>query len=213
MSIGDLRQEYRAAELRRADLSPDPFTQFEKWFIEATQCEEIREPNAMTLATSDKTGKITARTVLLKAQDARGFVFFTNYHSRKGRELEENPRAALLFPWLPLERQVSISGRVEKTTTEENKAYFSSRPFGSKIGAWASAQSNTLVTRDELDLKFAELSEKYASGDVPIPPHWGGFRIIPSTMEFWQGRTSRLHDRFLYTRESDDRWQIERLSP
>lgn len=213
MSIGDLRQEYRAAELRRGDLSPDPFTQFQKWFKEALHCEAIREPNAMTLATTGPSGAVNVRTVLLKDQDQRGFVFFTNYLSRKGRELQQHPQAALLFPWLPLERQISISGRVEKTSTAENEAYFASRPFGSKVGAWVSAQSEVLSSREELDRKFVELSEKYAAGDVPIPPHWGGFRILPETMEFWQGRASRLHDRFLYSRETAGTWRIERLSP
>ncbi len=213
MSIGDLRQEYRAAELRRADLSPDPFVQFEKWFAEALQCADIREANAMTLATADLTGAAMARTVLLKGHDARGFVFFTNYLSRKARQLEQNPQAALLFPWLPLERQVAITGRVEKTTAAENEAYFESRPFGSKLGALVSAQSSVLTTRAALDEKFAELSRKYADLAVPLPEYWGGYRLVPETVEFWQGRASRLHDRFLYSKEADGRWRIDRLSP
>lgn len=213
MSIGDLRQEYRAAEMRRADLSPNPFVQFEKWFAEALQCAEIREANAMTLATAGANGAVTARTVLLKGHDQNGFVFFTNYLSRKGQVLGENPQAALLFPWLPLERQVAISGRVEKTTVAENEAYFASRPLGSKLGAWASAQSEVLPSREPLEAKYAELSEQYADGAVPTPAHWGGYRVVPETIEFWQGRTSRLHDRFLYTREADGKWRMERLSP
>lgn len=213
MSIGDLRQDYRAAELRRADLSPNPFVQFEKWFTEALQCAGIREANAMTLATTGTNGAVMARTVLLKGHDQNGFVFFTNYLSRKGRQLEENPQAALLFPWLPLERQVSISGRVEKTTVVENEAYFASRPLGSKLGAWASAQSEVLPSREPLDARYAELSQQYADGTVPTPAHWGGYRVVPESIEFWQGRTSRLHDRFLYTREADGNWRLERLSP
>jgi len=212
MDVADLRQDYHAGRLERADLPENPFVQFGQWFADAAKCPEIREPNAMTLATAGADGRVMARTVLLKAWDEKGFVFFTNYHSRKAAQIAENPRAALLFPWLPIERQVAISGPVEKVSTAESLAYFVSRPFSSQIGAWVSHQSSVITTRSLLEMKFEEMRRKFAEGKVPLPDFWGGYRVIPETIEFWQGRSSRLHDRFLYTRENGD-WKIERLAP
>lgn len=212
MSTADLRKDYRAGELRRGDLDANPFAQFQKWFQEAQGCTAILEANAMTLATAETDGRVSARTVLLKAYDENGFVFFTNLNSLKSRQLTENPHAALLFPWLPLERQVSISGRAERVTLAETAAYFASRPFSSRIGAWVSQQSQIITSRKLLEMKFEEMRRKFAAGEVPLPDFWGGWRIIPDTVEFWQGRTSRLHDRFLYSRIGGI-WQIDRLSP
>jgi len=213
MNPADLRQDYRAGELRRGDLAPDPFRQFDPWFKEALACPQITEPNAMTLATSGGDGRVTARTVLLKAWDEKGFVFFTNYTSQKARQIGENPQAALLFAWLPLERQVSLCGRAEKISLAESLAYFVSRPLESKIGAWVSQQSTIITSRKILEMKFAEMSRKFSQGEIPLPDFWGGFRVVPQTVEFWQGRSSRLHDRFLYTRTDAGEWEIERLSP
>ncbi len=209
--IADLRREYTDRGLHRADLDPDPVAQFRKWFQEA-QAADLLEPNAMALATADAKGRVTARTVLLKAFDQKGFVFFTNYNSLKAAQIAENPQAALLFNWLPLERQVSISGPVEKISTAESLAYFASRPFGSRLGAWVSQQSRVIPTRKWLEAKFEEMRKKFASGEVPLPDFWGGYRVAPETLEFWQGAASRLHDRFLYTRDGTE-WKIERLSP
>ncbi len=213
MNAADLRQDYRAGELRRGDLAPDPFRQFDPWFQEALACPQISEPNAMTLATCGGDGRVTARTVLLKAWDEKGFVFFTNYTSRKARQIRENPQAALLFAWLPLERQVSISGPAEKISLAESVAYFASRPAESKIGAWVSRQSDIITSRKILELKFEEMRRKFSHGEIPLPDFWGGYRIVPETVEFWQGRRSRLLDRFLYSREPGGAWRIERLSP
>jgi pyridoxamine 5'-phosphate oxidase len=212
LDVAQLRRDYSTRGLRRDDLDPDPFTQFRRWFEEA-QRAELLEPNAMTCATADRSGRVTARTVLLKAFDARGFVFFTNTGSLKARQMGENPQAALLFAWLPLERQVSISGPVEKITTAETLAYFASRPFGSKLGAWVSQQSSIIPSRKLLEMKFEEMKAKFASGEVPLPDFWSGYRVVPETIEFWQGGKDRLHDRFLYTRLPGDSWSIARLSP
>lgn len=213
VDISALRQDYRSGELRRALLNPDPICQFQKWFAEASACEGIREPNAMTLATANTAGEVSARIVLLKGCDAGGFRFFTNYESRKGAHIAENPQVSLLFFWAPLERQAIICGRAEKTSREESEAYFQQRPLASRLGAWASQQSREITSRDELEARYAELEKTYADGRVPLPPTWGGYLVRPETVEFWQGRTSRLHDRFRYTREPSGSWRIDRLAP
>ncbi len=213
MNIGDMREDYREGELNREDMAGDPFRQFDIWFQEALAKPEIPEANAMTVATAGADGRVTARTVLLKAWDEKGFVFFTNYHSVKAQQIAENNQVALLFPWLPLERQVAISGRAEKVGLTESLAYFASRPFSSRIGAWVSHQSSIITSRNLLEMKFEEMRRKFANGEVPIPDFWGGYRVKPETVEFWQGRTSRLHDRFLYTRLADNSWSLDRLSP
>jgi pyridoxamine 5'-phosphate oxidase len=210
-SLADIREEYLRAGLLEADLDPSPFTQFQKWFDQAAAAEESGA-NAATLATATRDAIPSARIVLLKGIDERGFTFFTNYESRKGHELTDNPKAALVFFWKPLERQVRIEGAIEKVTADESDAYFRSRPLASKLGAWASAQSEVISSRDVLESRFADLETKYASGDVPRPPFWGGFRLNPRTMEFWQGRASRLHDRLQYTNNAGA-WTVARLSP
>lgn len=211
-NVADMRRDYATHDLRRVDLEADPVAQFRKWFREAVDAA-LLEPNAMTLATADAAGRVAARTVLLKAFDERGFVFYTNYSSRKARQMEENAHAALLFPWLALERQVSINGPVEKVSRAESLAYFVSRPFGNRVGAWVSQQSAVIPSRKFLEIKFEEMKRKFASGEVPLPEAWGGYRVVPETVEFWQGSASRLHDRFLYTRQPDGGWAIERLAP
>ncbi len=211
-TVADLRRDYALAGLSESDVAPDPITQFTRWF-EQTLAADITEPNAMTMATATRAGVPSARIVLLKGFDARGFVFYTNYESQKGRELAENPVAALVFHWVELQRQVRIVGAVEKASVEESDAYFQSRPRGSRLGAWASQQSAVLRGREELEQRLAALMDEYADGEVPLPPFWGGYRVIPASVEFWQGRTSRLHDRLRYTRPSDGGWQIARLSP
>ncbi|MGI8819549.1 MAG: pyridoxamine 5'-phosphate oxidase [Chthoniobacterales bacterium] len=212
LDIAELRHDYVAHGLRRADLDPDPIKQFAQWFG-AAAAAEIRDVNAMALATVGNDGAPSARIVLLKGISERGFVFFTNYLSDKGRQLEQNPRAALNIFWVQLERQIRIEGSVEKTSREESEEYFHSRPLGSQLGAWASRQSEVIASRAVLETHLAELQERYASGAIPLPPHWGGYRVAPSTIEFWQGRTNRLHDRFRYTREAGGGWLIERLAP
>lgn len=210
--VAELRREYHGDGLHREDLASSPFDQFRKWFGQAQEAG-LLEPNAMSLATSDRSGRVAVRTVLLKAFDERGLVFFTNYKSAKARQMEENPQVGLLFAWLPLERQVSISGRVEKISMGESLAYFASRPWGSRLGAWVSQQSEVIPSRKFLEAKFEEMKEKFLSGEVPLPDFWGGYRVVPETIEFWQGAPSRLHDRFLYTLEKGGAWRIERLSP
>jgi pyridoxamine 5'-phosphate oxidase len=212
MSLSDLRKEYMLHGLSEADLAPDPFAQFQAWFDTALAAG-LPEPNAMTLATATPDGRPSARMVLIKGVDSRGFVFYTNYESRKGRELEANPWAALVFYWPELERQIRIEGRVERVAAEESDAYFASRPLGSRLGAWASPQSQVIPGRDVLEARLRDLEARFASGDVPRPPHWGGYRVVPEAVEFWQGRPSRLHDRLRYTRQADGRWAIERLAP
>lgn len=213
MNVGDMREDYRKGELEREDMAADPFRQFDVWFKEALATPSIEEANAMTLATADASGRVTARTVLLKAWDEKGFVFFTNFGSTKAQQIAENNQVALLFPWLPLQRQVSISGRAEKISLTESFAYFASRPFSSKIGAWVSQQSSIITSRKLLEMKFEELRRKFSEGEVPLPDFWGGFRVRPETVEYWQGRTSRLHDRFLYTRTDGGQWTMDRLAP
>ncbi len=212
LSIAALRQDYVARGLRRADLEPDPIKQFAIWFGEAAAAE-IRDVNAMSLATATPDGVPAVRIVLLKGISDRGFVFFTNYLSDKGRELEANPRAALALFWVQLERQVRISGTVEKTSDEESDEYFQTRPLGSQLGAWASSQSQVIADRAALEAQLAEVTQRFAGGNIPLPANWGGYRVAPEVIEFWQGRTNRLHDRFRYARQSDSSWLIERLSP
>ncbi|HXG00953.1 MAG TPA: pyridoxamine 5'-phosphate oxidase [Bacteroidota bacterium] len=198
--------------LLESDLSPDPIVQFRLWFEEAVQAG-IPDANAMTLATASRNGRVSARVVLLKSVDERGFCFYTNYESRKGRELQENPFAALVFFWQPLDRQVRVEGSVEKLSADESDEYFRSRPLLSRIGAHASPQSRVLPDRRTLDEAFKRLVEQFGNGDVPRPSTWGGYRVIPHSIEFWQGRENRLHDRLLYRRQETDCWIIERLAP
>lgn len=210
--IASLRRNYAHQSLSESDVLHDPIAQFAVWFEEALNSQLI-EPNAMTLATADHSGQPAARTVLLKGFDKRGFVFYTNYESRKGRDLAENPQAALLFTWLELERQIRIEGKVEKVTREESLTYFQSRPKGSQIGAWASPQSRVIEGRAILEMRVAELNLEYDHLEaLPLPPHWGGYRLKPDHIEFWQGRESRLHDRICYT-QAGEGWKIERLAP
>jgi pyridoxamine 5'-phosphate oxidase len=209
-SLADLRREYSAQGLTESDAGPDPLTLFRRWFVDA-QAAELTDPNAMTLATATPDGIPSARAVLLKDLDKRGF--FTNYDSRKGREMKDNPRVALLFLWHQIERQVRVEGAVEVVSPEESDAYFKIRPLGSRHGAWASHQSEVIPDRDYLEARHAELTSKYPDGDVPRPPNWGGYRVLPTAIEFWQGRRSRLHDRILFTRRVDGGWDRVRLSP
>jgi pyridoxamine 5'-phosphate oxidase len=211
MTPADLRRDYARAGLSEADAADDPLAQFERWFGEALAAG-LPEPNAMTLATATPDGRPSARVVLLKGFDARGFVFFTNRHSRKGRELAANPHAALAFFWPELERQVRVEGVVTPTSDDESDAYFASRPLASRLGAWASPQSEVIAGRDVLDHNLAELAARFG-GDVPRPPHWGGYRVGPDAVEFWQGRPSRLHDRLRYARRPEGGWLRERLAP
>ena len=211
MDIGDLRNEYSGEPFRRIDLDSDPVQQFARWF---GQAREVAQPevNACTLATAGLEGRPSARTVLLKYFDADGFVFFTNLGSRKAREIAENPSVAMLFFWQTLERQACIRGRAERISAVEAMRYFARRPRGSQLGAWVSEQSAVITSRSVLEMKLDELKRKFAAGDVPLPSFWGGYRVRPEEIEFWQGRASRLHDRFRY-RQVDDAWVIERLAP
>lgn len=211
-SIADLRKEYTSETLLETDVAADPVRQFQKWWNQITAADAL-EPNAMTLATSSADGLPSARIVLLKGFDENGFVFFTNYKSFKGEQLDENPKACLLFHWKELERQVRIMGLVSKLPEAESEDYFQSRPVGSRIGAWASPQSAVIENRQWLESEFEKRKEEFSEGRVPRPPHWGGYLVKPVIVEFWQGRLSRLHDRIQYTLEENGSWKIERLAP
>ncbi len=218
VDLAAMRAQYLVDGIAETDVAADPFEQFGRWFQQAAaQAAEpagvLAEPNAMVLSTADGQGRPSSRTVLLKGFDRHGFVFFTNYESRKARDIAANPHVSLLFPWHPMARQVIVTGTAERTGREETVRYFRSRPHGSQLGAWASAQSSVIASRDELDGAYAELAARYPEGEqVPAPPHWGGFRVVPETVEFWQGRSNRLHDRLRYTREGAT-WALHRLSP
>lgn len=212
MLISDLRKTYNANGLNESDVDPDPFVQFGRWLQQAVEANLV-EPNAMTLATAGKDGLPSARLILLKSFDGNGFVFYTNYESQKGRELAENPNAALVFYWAELERQVRIAGTVSKVSREESEEYFKTRPAGSQLGAWASGQSQVITSRKMLEERLKELAAEYQDREVPTPPFWGGYRLSPQAFEFWQGRPDRLHDRLRYVRQADGGWLIERLSP
>jgi pyridoxamine 5'-phosphate oxidase len=207
-----LRKEYTRAGLAEADANPNPIEQFRKWFDEALAAN-LHEPNAVTLATATLDGRPSARVVLLKGYDDRGFVFYTNYKARKSRELEENPRCTLVFYWGELERQVRIEGRAKRISGEESDAYYRSRPRGSRLGSWASVQSRTVEDRGILEKRLRELEAKYEGREIPRPPFWGGYRVEPGTIEFWQGRENRMHDRLLYSRLDSGGWRMERLQP
>lgn len=211
MDISDLRQEYSRLGLRRKDLAENPFTQFDLWFTQAREGGVV-DPNAMSLATVDEQARPAIRTVLLKFWSEQGFVFYTNLGSAKARHIANNPEVALLFLWLPLERQVVIRGRSEKVSTAETLKYFLSRPRGSQLGAWVSQQSSVVSSRSLLEAKLEEMKTKFANKDVSLPSFWGGFRVVPYSIEFWQGRPNRLHDRFMYTQEGAG-WGLQRLAP
>ena len=211
MDLTFIRQGYKNMGLDKEDLNADPIIQFESWFEEAKKAEPI--PTAMSLATVNNIGEPTLRTVLLKLFDKKGFIFFTNYKSRKADHITDKPNVAVLFNWVALERQVSITGVAEKIKTKESIKYFMSRPRGSQLGAWVSDQSSVLSSRKILELKLEEMKRKFSDGKIPIPDFWGGYRIIPKTFEFWQGRPNRLHDRFIYSKLSNEIWEIDRIAP
>ena len=212
MNLADLRRQYQLAELRRNDLNDDPIAQFEQWLKQVVDAN-IPDPTAMTVATVDAQGQPSQRIVLLKHLDTKGFVFYTNTESRKAGELTHNPKISLHFPWHFIERQVKVCGVVEKLSIAEVTQYFSSRPKESQIAAWASAQSRPISSKQVLMQKFAEMKSKFASGKIPLPSFWGGYRVVPHEIEFWQGGEHRLHNRFVYQKQSDGQWQIQRLMP
>ena len=211
LDLAAIRKDYALSSLTERDADADPIRQFERWFADALSAQ-VLEPNAMTLATATRDGSPSARIVLLKGVDAHGFTFFTDYRSRKGAELTENPLAALTFLWKEIERQVRIAGAVSRVSSAESEAYFRSRPPGSRLGAWASHQSAVIASREALEERLRDVTRQFPTDDIPLPPHWGGFRVVPDEVEFWQGRPSRLHDRLRYHREPSG-WRIERLSP
>lgn len=213
LDLSDFRQEYTQESLRREQLPRDPFKQFELWFQQACAAN-LPEPNAMSLATTSATGVPSQRTVLLKYFDRQGLVFFTNYESKKARHIEANPQVSLLFFWTALQRQVQIAGQAVKISTAESLKYFATRPRGSQIGAWCSQQSTIISSRQILELKFDQMKRKFHQQEIPLPSAWGGYRIVPHSFEFWQGRPNRLHDRFLYSRLAlEPTWEIQRLAP
>jgi len=211
-AIVERRISYEKGALDETSAAADPFAQFSLWFDEAQACDEILEPNAMSVATADASGAPSLRVVLLRGVDPLGFVFFTNYESRKGHDLAANPHAALLFFWDRLERQIRIEGRVERVTSAESDAYFEKRPRGHRLSAWASAQSTTIPDRAYVETRMRSEDERFAGTDVPRPPYWGGYRVVPSAFEFWQGRRNRVHDRLVYERAGSG-WEIRRLAP
>jgi len=212
MNTETLRRDVMAAGLHRDDLCADPIKQFEQWYRQTTDAD-LAEPSSMSLATVDAQGQPWQRIVLLKVFDAKGFVFFTNYSSRKAKQIANNSKVSLLFPWQALGRQVKVTGEAAKISTAESMKYFATRPRGSQIGAWASHQSQVIKSRAMLDTMFDEMKQRFLQGDVPLPSFWGGYRVSPVTIEFWQARDSRLHDRFIYRQDEKARWFIERLSP
>ena len=212
MDISDYRREYMSQGLDQDDLDKDPIKQFELWFKQASEAG-IQDPNAFSLATHDVTSGPSVRTVLLKLFDVKGFVFFTNYNSNKSKQIQSNGQVAMLFPWLPLNRQVKVRGHCEKISTAASLKYFSTRPRGSQIGAWCSDQSEVIESRSFLEQKYREAADKFKSGSIPLPSSWGGYRIFPHSIEFWQGQENRLHDRFQYTKQGYEGWTTERLAP
>jgi pyridoxamine 5'-phosphate oxidase len=212
VSVQDLRREFSHSSLDETEVDPDPIRQFRRWFDEAVAAE-VPDPHAMALATATPEGRPSVRIVLLRGYDERGFTFFTNYESRKGREIDANARAALVFYWHDLERQIRIEGTVERVSAEESDAYFRVRPAGSRLGAWASRQSDVIPGREALEEEFRRLERQFPDGEVPRPEFWGGLRVVPESIEFWQGRPNRLHDRLQYRKGPEGRWLIERLSP
>lgn len=211
-NIAGIRKDYQMQNLLETGVADDPFVQFDSWWDDAVK-SELDEINAMTLATASATGMPSARIVLLKSVSEAGFVFFTNYNSQKGKELEENPRACLVFFWKELERQVKITGVAEKVSAAESDEYFNSRPEGSRIGAWASPQSSVIESREIIETNITNYARQFAKGEIARPPHWGGYIVIPAVIEFWQGRPNRLHDRIQYSKMKDGGWKIERLAP
>ncbi|MFE5259369.1 pyridoxamine 5'-phosphate oxidase [Streptomyces coelicoflavus] len=212
--LASMRKQYRAEGLSETELAATPVEQFARWFKQAATDGGLFEPNAMVVSTADAEGRPSSRTVLLKHFDEQGFVFYTNYDSRKARELDANPYVSLLFPWHPMARQVVVTGVARRTGRDETAGYFRTRPHGSQLGAWASVQSSVVAGRRALDSAYAELAARYPEGEqVPVPPHWGGFRVVPQAVEFWQGRENRLHDRLRYVAEGTGGWRVERLSP
>ncbi len=212
-SLEELRIDYTKGALDISDLEPDPFDQFEKWFQQAQSCQ-VEEPNAMCLATVDSSGQPFTRTVLLKGFSSKGLVFYTNYESRKAMHIEANSKVSVNFLWLPLQRQISVTGSVKRISKMESLKYFISRPLASRLGAWTSPQSKVITSRQILEMKLDQMKRKFANGEIPLPDNWGGYRIVPKTFEFWQGRSGRLHDRFLFQRdENGQEWKIDRLAP